>query len=185
MNASQLPPFPRHSGPADNPPPAMDPPPELRPVVALLIINLALSIVLTIVTIAARNTLVDYQFDHHHITDPALRQTLSRTYLYTIIARVAGNIIISVVYGFLVRALLRGRRWAYRRVILLGIVGLVALLALQTTSNPPWMHAEALVQAIVLGLLLYFVLRPKVRAHFAGGLRGREPTSLSQLPGRK
>jgi hypothetical protein len=36
------------------------------------------------------------------------------------------------------------------------------------------MRAEQLVQAAVLGGLLYFVTRPAVRAHFAKGLPGRD-----------
>ena len=67
--------------------------------------------------------------------------------MYSIVGRVVGNIVLSVVYVFLVRALLRGRRWAYRRVIWLGSAGIVALLALQATPSPVWVRAEQLVQA--------------------------------------
>ncbi len=94
--------------------------------------------------------------------------------MYSIVGRVVGNIVLSVVYVFLVRALLRGRRWAYRRVIWLGSAGIVALLALQATPYPGWMRAEQLVQALVLAALVYFVLRPPVRAHFAKDLPGRD-----------
>ena len=55
------------------------------------------------------------------------------------------------------RALLRGRRWAYRRVILIGIFGIVGLIVIQTTPYPPWMRAEQAVQALVLLALLFFV----------------------------
>jgi hypothetical protein len=85
-----------------------------------------------------------------------------------------GNIVVSIVYVFLVRALLRGRRWAYRRVIWLGAAGMVALVLLQLTPYPVWMRVEQLLQALVLGALLYFVLQPSVRAHFASGLPGRD-----------
>jgi hypothetical protein len=82
--------------------------------------------------------------------------------------------VVSIVYVFLVRALLRGRRWAYRRVIWLGAAGMVALVLLQLTPYPVWMRVEQLLQALVLGALLYFVLQPSVRAHFASGLPGRD-----------
>jgi hypothetical protein len=151
-----------------------DAPEQLRPVVICLAINLGLSIILTIVTVVLRHGIVNYQLDHHHVTDPRQRADLSRGYLSGIIGRVVGNIVVSVVYVFLVRALLRGRRWAYRRVIWLGAVGIIGLVALQLTPYPTWMRAEQLLQALVLALLVYFVTRPGVRAHFARGLPGRD-----------
>lgn len=146
---------------------------ELRPVVILLAINLALSIVLTIVTLLLRHDIVTYQLDHRHITDPQQRAQLRDSYAGAIIGRVVGNIVVSVVYVFLVRALLRGRRWAYRRVIWVGGAGIVGLIALQFSPYPIWMRVEQLLQAVVLALLLYFVTRPGVRAHFAPDLPGR------------
>ncbi len=151
-----------------------DAPSELRPIIVLLAINLALSIALTLVTVLARHSIVNYQLDHRHITDPATRDALRNSYLGTIIGRVVGNIVVSIVYVFLVRALLRGRRWAYRRVIWLSAAGIVALVLLQLTPYPSWMRAEQLMQAAVLAVLLYFVLRPQVRAYFAKGLPGRD-----------
>jgi hypothetical protein len=149
-------------------------PPQLTYVVVLLLVNLALSLLLTIVTVLARHSIVEYQLDHRHITDPAMRASLRDSYSYSIIGRVVGNIVVSIVYAFLVRALLRGRRWAYRRVIFLGIAGIVGLLILQTAPYPPWMRAEQLVQAVVLALLVYCVTRPAIRSHFASGLPGRD-----------
>ena len=148
-------------------------PRELRPVVVLLIINLTLSVLLTIATVFARHSIVTYQLDHRHITDPQQRSALRDGYTYGIIGRVLGNIVVSVIYAFLVRALIRGRRWAYRRVILLGCVGAVALVLVQLTPYPLWMRVEQVVQAVVLAALVYFVTRPEVRAHFAPNLPGR------------
>lgn len=170
---SSLPPAPPPPPPTGRPFSAADAPRELRPVVVLLIVNLVLSVALTIVTVLARHTIVNFQLDHRHITNPATRETLRKSYIYGIVGRVVGNIVVSVVYVFLVRALLRGRRWAYRRVILLGIVGIVALVALQTTPYPTWMRVEQLVQALVLAALVFCVLRPEVRGHFAKELPGR------------
>ena len=166
------PPYPQ--APTSSPGSTERPPRELRAVVVLLMINLGLSVVLTIVTVLARHSIVSYELDHRHVTDPALRRTLRDSYVYGIVGRVIGNIVVSIVYVFLVRALLRGRRWAYRRVIFLGIAGIIGLLLLQTTPYPPWMRAEQLIQAVVLALLVFFVLRPDVRAHFASGLPGRD-----------
>lgn len=149
-------------------------PRELRPVIVLLVVNLALSLTLTVITILLRHSLVDYQLDQRHITDPQLRAAARDSYVGSIVGRAVGNIVVSVVYAFLVRALLRGRRWAYRRVIWLGCAGIVALVLLQLTPYPAWMRAEQLAQALVLAGLVFFVTRPTVRAHFAKGLPGRD-----------
>jgi hypothetical protein len=149
-------------------------PRELRPVVVLLAVNLTLSILLTVLTLALRHSLVEYQLDHRHVTDPAQRAAVRQSYTAGIVGRAVGNIVVSVVYAFLVRALLRGRRWAYRRVIWLGAAGIVGLVLIQLTPYPVWMRIEQLVQAVVLALLVWFVTRPAVRAHFAPGLPGRD-----------
>ena len=153
---------------ADAPPPRV-----LRPVVALLLTNLGLSVLLTIAVLLARHSIIDYQLDHRHITDPDQRIALRDGYSAAIIARAVGNVIGSIVYVFLVRALLRGRRWAYRRVIWLGGIGIISLGFLVITPYPWWMHAEQVVQALVLAALIYCVTRPDVKAYFAEHLPGR------------
>jgi hypothetical protein len=165
--------YPAAPPPEPTRPDSAPPPRALRPVVALLLTNLGLSVLLTVVVLVARHSVVNYQLDHRHIADPALRGTLRRSYLASLWGRVVGNIVASVVYVFLVRALLRGRRWAYRRVILLGSLGIVGLVLIQATPYPVWMRAEQLAQALVLAALLYFTLRPEVRLHFANGGTGR------------
>ena len=164
------PPPPELSGSA---PDAIAPPRALRPVVTLLVANLVLSIGLTIAVLIARRSVIAYQLDHRHITDPGQRRLLHDSYSISLWVRVATNIVASVVYVFLVRALLRGRRWAYRRVILLGGVGILGLLIIQATPYPTWMRVEQLFQALVLAGLVYFVTRPEVRSHFDSGLPGR------------
>lgn len=154
-------------------PDGIAPPRALRPVVALLIANLVLSIVLTIAVLIARRSVITFQLDHRHITDPDQRRLLRDSYGISLWVRVATNVLASVVYVFLVRALLRGRRWAYRRVIALGAFGILGLLLIQATPYPTWMRVEQLFQAVVLAGLVYFVTRPDVRSHFDAGLPGR------------
>lgn len=152
---------------------AIPPPHALRRVVVLLVVNLALSLALTLATVLLRHSIVDYQLDHRHIADPAVRSTVRHSYAYAILARAFGNIVLSIVYAFLVRALFRGRRWAYRRVIWLSAAGIVALAVIQTSPYPAWMRVEQVAQALVLAAMLYTVTRRDVRAYFAKGLPGR------------
>lgn len=136
----------------------------------LLIANLVISVALTIAVFATKNSLINYQLDHQHITDPDQRAVLRSTYSYGIWVRAVGNVVASVIYVFLVRSLIRGRRSAYRRVLTLGIAGIAGLLLLWATPYPAWMRVEQIVQALVLAALLYFVTRPAVRSHFPKGL---------------
>ena len=155
--------------PPPPPPPPVEqplPPAALRPVVVLLLVNLALSILLTILVFAFKDSIVTFQLDHRHITDPEERRQLRTIYANSIWGRVAGNVVASVVYAFLVRALLRGRRWAYRRVLLLSTLGVIALNLLWLTPYPAWVRVEQVVQSLVLLAMLYFVTRPQVREHF-------------------
>ncbi len=142
------------------------PPAALRPVIVLLLINLTLSIAVTIAVFANKNSLIAYQLDHRHITDPDQRRILRDSYSAGIWGRAVGNIVISVVYAFMVRALIRGRRWAYRRVVILSIVGIAGLAILWATPYPAWMRVEQVLQTLVLAALLYFVTRPAVKSHF-------------------
>jgi hypothetical protein len=182
MGAVSYAPYPSAPPPPEAFEPASPPPPAaLKPVVVLLIANLVVSIALTIAVFATRKSLINYQLDHRHITDPAQRSLLRSTYSYGIWARAAGNIIASVVYVFLVRSLIRGRRSAYRRVVMLGILGIVALLLVWTTPYPTWMRVEQIGQALILAALLYFVTRPEVRSHFPKG--ARRPGRFGRLRG--
>lgn len=148
-------------------------PAALKPVAVLLVANLTLSIILTVLTAFTRNSIIEYQLDHRHITDPVIRETLKDSYSYSVMTRAVVNIALSVVYVFLLRALFRGRRWAYKRVIFLSAAGIIGILTLLATPYPPWMRVEQALQALVLATLLYFVTRPAVRAHFDADLPGR------------
>ena len=161
---------------------ASDAPRELRPVVVLLMLNLAVSILLTVATLLTRHSIVNYQLDHRHITDPVQRRTLRDSYTAGIVTRAVANVVVSIVYVFLVRALFRGRRWAYRRVVLIAAIGIVGLLVLQFSPYPTWMRVEQLLQAVILGALLLCVLRPEVRSHFAPGLPGRDQGRFGRKP---
>jgi uncharacterized membrane protein len=150
-------------------PTAAERPRALHWVVMLLVVNLALSIGLTIAVLALQHSVITFQLNARHITDPHERELLRSTYKTTIWIRVATNVVVSVYYAFLVRALLRGRRWAYRRVVWLSAAGIVALVAIWLTPYPTWMRGEQVAQACVLAGLLYFVLRPEVRGFLQGG----------------
>jgi hypothetical protein len=148
-------------------------PVELRAVIGFLLANLTLSCLLTVFVVLTRHSLVNYQLDHRHISDPTVRDSLRTAYQDAIWARVFGNLVASIVYTFLVRALLHGKRWAYRRVLFLSIGGIIGLLTLFATPYPAWIRVEQILQIAVLAGLLYLVTRPSVREWCVIPGRGR------------
>jgi hypothetical protein len=166
---SSMPPEPPQSPRPDERPIA---PSELRPVVRLLLVNLTLSILLTMLVFAFRHSVIDYQVAHTHIsrssdlTPDQQRAAIRSGANAAIWGRAAGNIVVAVAYFFLIRGLWWGRRRSYRRVLLLSIAGPASLILLWVRPYPAWMRAEQVMQALVLLCILYFVTRPKVRAHF-------------------
>jgi hypothetical protein len=150
-----------------------DPPAALHPVIRLLLVNLVLSIGLTIVVLLLRHSVINYQVEHAHLRSHSAasaaeqRRILRQSATIGVYSRIAGNVVIAVVYYFLVRSLLRGKRRAYRRVLWLSIAGIASLGLLWTQPYPNWMRLEQVGQGFVLAAILYQVTRPEVRAFFA------------------
>lgn len=139
----------------------------------LLLLNLLLSIGLTVAVLLLRHSVIDFQVDHARLrADSAVsldqqRRLLRDSATVAVYSRVVGNVVVAVVYYFLVRALLRGKRRAYRRVLVLSVVGIASLVLLWTHPYPAWMRIEQVGQGLVLAAMLYQVTRPEVRSFFA------------------
>jgi hypothetical protein len=152
--------------------PPQPPPQALQPVIYLLVANLGMSILLTILVFIFKSSVVNFQVDHLHIRQSSTMTAqdqidLARTTAQIgIWSRVGGNIVVAVAYAFLVRALLRGKRRAYRRVIILSAAGIVSLAFLWLTPYPTWIRIEQILQAFLLAAILYRATRPEVRAYF-------------------
>jgi hypothetical protein len=149
------------------------PPRSLRPVIYLLIANLAMSLLLTILVFSFKDSVINFQVAHYHLKPdgnltPEQQLDLARTSAQIgIWSRVAGNVIVAVAYWFLVRSLLRGRRRAYIRVLWLSIAGILSLAFLWITPYPAWIRVEQVLQSLILVAILHQVTRPEVRAYFA------------------
>jgi Na+-driven multidrug efflux pump len=149
------------------------PPAELHRVVQLLLLNLILSIGLTVVVLLLRHSVIEYQVSHAHLKSSTTvsaaeqRRILRASATAAVYSRIVGNVVVAVVYYFLVRSLMRGKRRAYRRVLWLSIAGIASLGLLWTQPYPAWMRLEQVGQGFVLAAILYQVTRPQVRAFFA------------------
>ena len=104
----------------------------------------ALSVLLTITVLIARHSVVAAPAGPpaHHRPGPARRPAPQRPRPASGAGWSATSCSASS-HVFLVRALFRGRRWAYRRVILLGALGIVGLLLVQLDAYPAWMRPSS------------------------------------------
>jgi hypothetical protein len=143
------------------------PPPELRPVVTLLLVNLALSALLAILLVVFHTSLVDYQISRMNPPPGTDLEGLRTGLTASLWSRVATVAVIAVVYTFIIRSLRRGRRRSWIRIMILSVVSLAAIVYLIVSGQyPVWVRVEQIVQAVVLVALLWAATRPAVRAHF-------------------
>ncbi|KAA2252677.1 hypothetical protein F0L68_34740 [Solihabitans fulvus] len=142
--------------------------PALRRVVMLLCVNLGLSLVLTVLMFIFRDSVIDYQLAHMSLAPNADLDTVRGILRQAVWSRVISIVVVSLVYVFLVDRLRKGKRGAYRRVILISVIGLAGIGYLIIAGQyPVWMRVEQGLQAVVLAALLWSVTRPEVRARFA------------------
>jgi hypothetical protein len=161
-----------------NMPAAPDPQPERRPmdgplrlVIVLMFVNLGLSVVLTLLMLILHTSLVDYELAHSHLPRNATPDQLAvmrKALQGALWGRVAGVVVVSALYVWRAAALRRGSRGAYRRMILICVVGLVGIAVLLTSAQyPVWMRVEQVLQGVVLIALLIAVTRAPVRERYA------------------
>jgi hypothetical protein len=141
----------------------MDTTDVLRPVIRLLYLNLAISIVLAVLTFAFQHNIVDYQVAHLAGGNEARRSALAGV----LWIRPASVLLIGLIYLRLAGRLRLGRRRTYIRVLLIGALGCAGAIYLVISAQfPLWMRIGQIAQAIVLLGLLFAVTRRDVRAHF-------------------
>jgi hypothetical protein len=138
-------------------------------VIILMFVNLGLSVLTTIVVLILHNSVIDYQIAHSNYPPDVDVTQLHKILLTSLWGRIAGNVVVSVLYVWRSFALRRGSRYAYLRTYYIAIVGLIGIVYLVavSTAYPVWMRVEQVIQGVVLIALLVAVSRPAVRARFA------------------
>jgi Na+/melibiose symporter-like transporter len=143
----------------------------LRLVIVLMFVNLGLSVVLSILMLILHRSLVSYELAHTHLpanASPAEIAAERHGLESATWGRLVGVVIVAALYIWRASALRRGSRGAYRRLILICVVGLIGIVYLITVAQyPVWMRVEQVLQGIVLLALLYAVTRPAVRTRYA------------------
>jgi hypothetical protein len=138
-------------------------PPRLVPVAAVLLLaNLALSVLVTILSFVYQDDIVRLTAGQSVPTDAARQAVVTSLWV-----RAGVNVLIGVLYLFFISRLYRGKRWAWRRLVWLSIAGGVGMLFLLTQPYPPIFKVEQVLQFLVLAAIAYCVLHPQTRAHYA------------------
>lgn len=148
------------------PRPAGAPPNLVRVAAVLLVVNLALSFLVTILSFAYRDEIVDLTLAHTQhdqaVTDAARHAIETGLWI-----RAGVNVLIGVLYVFLISRLYRGRRWAWRRLVWLSTLGCLGIVYLLFQPYPAVLKAEQVVQLLVLAAIAVCVLHPDTRRHYA------------------
>lgn len=145
----------------------------LSRVIGLLYANLAVSLVIAVLTFASWHNVIDYEMAHlpgGAPADPvAERHSLTLSTWITPVVVLA----VSLVYLRIAARLRRGHRRTWIRVLVIAIAGIVGL-AYPTLSGqyPAWMRIGHAVQELVLLALLVAATRPTVRARFGRSQTG-------------
>ncbi len=143
----------------------------------LLVVNLALSILVTVLSLTHIDSLIRVTLAHQHsaASPGSARQTV-RNSLYV---RAAVNVAVGVFYVFLITRLRRRKWWAWRRMVWISFAGSLGIIYLLTRPHTPVFKVEQVVQLLVLASIGACVLHPATRAFLgprsAGGSfwRGR------------
>jgi hypothetical protein len=136
----------------------------LRPVIRLLYLNLAISVVLAVLTFVFQHNVLDYQVAHLAGGNEARRSALAGV----LWIRPASVLLIGLIYLRLAGRLHLGRRRTYIRVLAIGVLGCAGAIYLVISAQfPVWMRVGQIAQALVLLALLFAVTRRDVRAHFS------------------
>ncbi len=127
----------------------------------LLVVNLALSILVTVLSLTHSDALVRLALARQHggLSAHATRQVV-RDGLYE---RAVVNLAIGVWYFFLVTRLRRRRWWAWRRMVWISAVGSLGIVYLLTQPYTAVFKVEQVVQLVVLVSIGACTLHPATR----------------------
>jgi hypothetical protein len=142
----------------------------LKPVLALMFVNLGLSVLTAVISLVLHDSLLNYELAHTlvaaHLTPRDLAETrhVTQTALWI---RLAATLLVSWLSIWRAYALRNGSRGAYLRLYYICVGGLVGIgYLLFTGQYPIWMRVEQGLQAVVLVALLVTVSRSPLRRRF-------------------
>ncbi len=128
----------------------------------LLVVNLVLSILVTVLSLTHTDTLVRLALARQHsgLSTQSTQQGV-KDGLY---GRAVVNIAIGVWYFFLITRLRHRRWWAWRRMVWISAAGSLGIIYLLTQPYPAIFRVEQVVQLVVLAAIGACTLHPATRA---------------------
>jgi uncharacterized membrane protein len=143
------------------------PPPRLVTVAAvLLMVNLALSILATLLSFVYQDDIIRVTMEQTHsqvLSDAAARQAV----VSSLWVRAGVNVLVGLLYLFFISRLYRGKRWAWRRLVWLSVGGCAGMIFLLTQRYPIVFKVEQVLQLLVLAAIAFCVLHRDTRQHYA------------------
>ncbi len=142
---------------------------RIKQLITLLYANLAVSMLIGILTLVLWNQVIDFEVAHR--PGGAGGDAASVRHTLTLVTGIVPVVVfaVSLLYVRIAKRLRLGHRRAYVRVLVIAVAGMIGL-AYPTISGqyPGWMRACHAVQEVILLLLLLTATRPEVRARFTG-----------------
>ena len=142
--------------------PAPRPPRLVTYAAVLLVVNLGLSVLVTILSFVYQDDIIRLT-NVHAATDDVVRQAV----LTSLWVRAGVNVLVGLLYLFFISRLYRGKRWAWRRLVWLSVGGCAGMIFLLTQHYPAIFKVEQVLQLLVLATIAVCVLHPDTRAHYA------------------
>jgi hypothetical protein len=145
--------------------PAGPPPRLVHIATVLLLVNLGLSVLVTIMSFVYQDDIIRLTLEQTHRAD--VSETARQAVQTSLWVRAGANILVGLIYLFLISRLRRGKRWAWRRMVWLSIAGGIGMIFLLTQHYPPVFKVEQVLQLLVLAGIGVCVLHRDTRAHYA------------------
>lgn len=156
----QLPHYPT-SDPSEDDRPVAAVPATVTIASALLIVNLALSIAVTVLSLTHVDALFRLALQNHGSSSSSITRQTVKDGLYI---RGVINVGIGVFYFFLVSRLRQRRWWAWRRTVWISFAGSLGVIYLLTQPYTPIFKVEQVLQLVVLLSIGVCTLHPNTRA---------------------
>lgn len=146
--------------------------PQLDRLVRLMLLNLALGVLVGVLTLALHDSILDHQVAH---TGGQSRAALS-TQLWS---HPGPALAIALLYPLFIRRLRQHQRRGWRRTVVLSTLQLLSLVWFTVgVGYPDWLRGLQVLQMVTVGAVLVAATRPSVRGLFASdGDAAQTPTS--------
>ena len=140
--------------------------PPLNRLIRIMLVNLGAGLVIAAVTLICHDQIVTAQLASAHPAAGAVAQTRNSLSI-TLWTRPAPAVAVAVLYPLFIRRLRQHQRRGYRRVVIVGLLQLAALIwYILGADYPWWLRVLQGVQVLIVLAVLWAASRPALRALF-------------------